>query len=94
MHYPENLKIGDTIGICAPSDGIADLVKQKRLDYAIENLKSKGYKVIETESVRKSVRGRSASPQKRAEELMQLLEDDEVNLIIFASGGDFLIELN
>lgn len=24
MRYPENLKIGDTIGICAPSDGIVE----------------------------------------------------------------------
>ena len=32
MNYPENLKIGDTIGICAPSDGIVDKFKIKRLD--------------------------------------------------------------
>ena len=24
MNYPEKLKIGDTIGICAPSDGISE----------------------------------------------------------------------
>ena len=93
MNYPENLKLGDTIGICAPSDGIAKPEKQLRLDAAINALKNIGYKVIETESVRKSKNGRSASAKKRAEEFMELLENDEVKLIIFATGGDFLCEM-
>lgn len=93
MNYPENLKLGDTIGICAPSDGIAKPEKQLRLDAAINALKNMGYKVIETESVRKSENGRSASAKKRAEEFMDLLENDEVKLIIFATGGDFLCEM-
>ena len=59
MNYPENLKIGDTIGICAPSAGITSPEKILRLDKAIEQLESLGYKVIETESVRKDERGRS-----------------------------------
>ena len=93
MRYPELLKKGDTIGICAPSDGIIDPEKIARLDAAIDNLKNMGYKVIETESVRKSISGRSASSKKRAEEFMSLLENDDVKLIITATGGDFLIEI-
>lgn len=93
MNYPENLKIGDTIGICAPSDGISKEIKQIKLDEAIKALKEMGYKVIETESVRKSENGRSASAKKRAEEFMELLENDDVKLIIFATGGDFLCEM-
>ena len=93
MNYPENLKIGDTIGICAPSAGITSPEKILRLDKAIEQLESLGYKVIETESVRKDERGRSSSPQKRAQEFMELLENDDVKLIIFATGGDFLCEM-
>ena len=34
MNYPEYLKVGDTIGICAPSDGIADEVKIRKLELA------------------------------------------------------------
>lgn len=93
MNYPEKLKIGDTIGICAPSDGISKEIKQIKLDEAIKALKNIGYKVIETESVRKSENGRSASAKKRAEEFMELLENDDVKLIIFATGGDFLCEM-
>lgn len=93
MNYPKKLKIGDTIGICAPSSGIVEPHKIVRLELAIETLKTMGYKVIETASVRKDDRGRSASPEIRAQEFIELLENDDVKLIIFASGGDFLCEM-
>lgn len=93
MNYPENLKIGDTIGICAPSSGIVNPEKQEKLDLAIKALENMGYKVIETASVRKEENGRSASAEVRAKEFMELLENDEVRLIIFATGGDFLCEM-
>ena len=93
MNYPENLKVGDTIGICAPSSGITKPDKILRLEAAVERLESMGYKVIETESVRKGQKGRSASAEVRAKEFMELLENAEIKLIIFASGGDFLCEM-
>lgn len=93
MNYPENLKKGDTIGICAPSGGITKPEKIARLNQAIEQLKSMGYKVVETASVRTSNRGRSASAEVRAKEFMELYENPEVKLIIFATGGDFLCEI-
>ena len=93
MKYPEFLKKGDIIGICAPSDGIIDKDKILRLNEAIKNLNELGFRVIETESVRKSEKGRSASAKRRAEELMYLLENEDVKLIITATGGDFLIEI-
>lgn len=93
MNYPENLKIGDTIGICAPSDGINEPEKIEKLETAIKNLKQMGYKVIETESVRKSDKGRSTSSKKRKEEFMGLWKNDEVKLILYAGGGDFLMEM-
>ena len=93
MNYPENLKIGDCIGICAPSDGITDEKKIQKLELAIMQLKELGYKVIETESVRLSFKGRSSTAEQRAKEFMELLENDEIKLIIFASGGDFLCEM-
>ena len=93
MNYPENLKIGDTIGICAPSAGIVKPEKIEKLNLAIKALENMGYKVLETESVRKDENGRSAKAEIRAKEFMELLENDEVKLIIFASGGDFLCEM-
>lgn len=93
MNYPEKLKIGDTIGICAPSAGIIKPEKIEKLDAAIKQLKSMGYKILETKSVRCDENGRSASAEIRAKEFMELLENTEIKLIIFASGGDFLCEM-
>ena len=93
MNYPENLKIGDTIGICAPSCGIVSSAKQIKLDNAIIQLKELGYKIIETESVRKESKGRSTTAKKRAEEFIDLYKNPDVKLIIFATGGDFLCEM-
>ena len=93
MKYPQNLRIGDTIGITAPSSGINKEIKQKRLDEAIKQLKEMGYKVIETESVRKNYKGRSNNAKQRAKELMELWENKDVKLIIFATGGDYLMEI-
>ena len=93
MNYPENLKKGDTIGICAPSGGISEEDAIKKLELAEKQLQEMGYKIIETESVRKEERGRSASGKQRAKEFMELLENDDVKLIIFAEGGDFLVEM-
>ena len=93
MNYPEFLKIGDLIGICAPSAGIVKPEKIERLNYAIEALENMGYRVIETPSVRCEESGRSASAKVRAEEFMSLLENEAVKLIIFATGGDFLCEM-
>ena len=93
MNYPEKLKIGDTIGICAPSAGIVKPEKIEKLDLAKSALEKMGFKVIETASVRKEENGRSASAEIRAKEFMELLENKEVKLIIFATGGDFLCEI-
>lgn len=93
MNYPEKLKIGDTIGICAPSAGIVKPEKIEKLEFAKKTLEKMGYKVIETASVRREGYGRSTTAKKRAEEFMELLENEEVKLIIFATGGDFLCEM-
>lgn len=93
MIYPEFLKEKDTIGVTAPSDGITDEVKLKRLDNAIKNFEEKGFIIKETPNVRCSFKGRSSSSKERASELESLYEDKEVNAIITSGGGDFLLEM-
>ena len=48
MIYPEFLKEKDTIGVTAPSDGITDEIKLKRLDNAIKSFEDKGFNIKET----------------------------------------------
>ena len=93
MIYPDYIKQGDWIGVTAISDGIANEVKQKRLDNAIKNIRQLGFSVIETPNVRTSIKGRSSSPKERAEQFMSLWEEDRVKAIIMATGGDFAMEM-
>ena len=93
MIYPEFLKEYDTIGVTAPSDGITDEVKLKRLDNAIKNFEKRGFKIKETPNVRYSIKGRSSSSEERARELERLYKDKDVKAIICTSGGDFLLEM-
>lgn len=93
MIYPKFINKGDTIGVPAPSDGITEIGKLKRLDFAIENIKSRGYNIVETESVRKSIKGRSTNSENQAKELEELYTNKDVTSIICVAGGDFLIEI-
>ena len=90
MIYPQFLKKGDTIGICAPSAGVG-----RDLDEYLESikvLKKQGYKIKETKSVRTNSK-RSASAVQRAKEFYDLTSDKNVDMIMFAIGGDYMLEI-
>ncbi len=93
MIYPKFINKKSTIAVTAPSDGIVIPQEQKRLDKAKINLENKGYNVIETKNVRTSKNNRSTSPKERAKQLEELFKNKEVDLIISASGGDFIMEM-
>ena len=92
IRYPDPLKKGDTIGVTAPSSG-AHGVFSSKLDNAINRFEKLGYKVIETDSVRKQNKLVSASPQIRAEEFVELYKNRDVKAIIPPWGGEFLMEI-
>lgn len=93
MIYPKKLFQGTTIGITAPSDGIVDSIKQKRLEHAKQMFQKKGYNILETSHVRHSEKGKSAESLIQAKELESLFQNSQVNYIIAAAGGDFLLEI-
>ena len=93
MIYPKFLKEKDTIGVTAPSDGITDEVKLKRLDNAIKSFEKRSFNIKETPNVRYSIKGRSSTSKKRTEELESLYKDKDVKTIITSGGGDFLLEM-
>ena len=93
MIYPKFIKEQGTIGVTAPSRGITNELDLKRLESAIKNLNEKGFNVIETENVRTDNLGRSSSKEERAKQLESLFLDKEVDAIISASGGDFIMEM-
>ncbi|MGM9878970.1 MAG: S66 peptidase family protein [Bacilli bacterium] len=93
MIYPKFIKNQGTIGVTAPSSGITDKLDLRRLDSAIKNLNAKGFRVIETQNVRTDILGRSTSKEERAKQLENLFLNKDVDVIISASGGDFLMEM-
>jgi len=93
MQYPNLLKKGDTIGICAPSTGAPGEVLSLRLDNAIQNIRALGYNVVETKSVRKTAKCVSASSEVRAKEFMELYESQDAAVIMPPWGGEFLMDI-
>lgn len=93
MIYPRFIKANSTIGITAPSDGNRKETDFIRLDNGCKRLKNMGYKIMETSNVRSSVKGRSSDGKTRAKELEDLFLHEDVDLIVSAKGGDFLMEM-
>ncbi|RKD30013.1 S66 family peptidase [Thermohalobacter berrensis] len=92
IRYPEPLKVGDTIGITAPSSGVTGVISY-RLDNAIKQLQELGYKIVETDSVRRQNKLTSAPPNIRAKEFTSLYLDRDVKAIIPPWGGEFLMSM-
>ena len=85
MKYPEFLRKGDLIGVCAPSAGVGR--KLESFDRSLGTLRAEGYRIRETASVRlDSDRGGNA--QTRGDELNELFADPEVKMVMAASGAE------
>lgn len=93
MIYPKSLKDNDTIGIIAPSNGIIKERKIKALNVAKEHLINNGFIIDESKDIRKSVYGVSNTAKDRAEDFMKYIKNKDIDCIITATGGDFLIEI-
>lgn len=93
MIYPDFIKENDVLAVTAPSDGVSEDIDIRRLDYAIKNLKKRNFQIVEADSVRHSTLGRSADGKKRAEEIQELIENEQVKVIFCVAGGDFLLEM-
>lgn len=92
INFPKPLASGDLIAITAPSSGVPGRL-HPRLDLAIAALKCRGFRVVEGECLRQQVKGASATPQRRAAELMKFLTDPGVAAVMPPWGGELAIEL-
>lgn len=89
MIYPKLLKKNDVIGICPLSAGVGR--KLDRYNKSLQTIKTFGYKIKETKSVRKNALT-AASAKQRVNELNSLVKDSNVKAIVLATGGDFQYE--
>lgn len=84
---PDRLKIGDKIGVIAPSapvigDNIGEIERAKAI---IEN---KGYEVVFSKNLFLNTNGYSATAKEKAEDLNTMFEDSEIKMIWCAKGGE------
>ena len=93
MRYGRFLKENGTIGCCAPSLGITISPYVERQANAIKKFNELGHKVVCSPSVYKMRQFASASAKRRADEFMQMYADENVDYIISAGGGEFMLEI-
>jgi len=82
MKYAELLKIGDTIGVISPSHIAGEADYQK----IAKTLESMGFSVKLGDNIFKNTYGYLASEQERADDLNNMVADNEVKMIIFGGG--------
>ena len=93
MIYPSFIKENDCIGVPAPSAG-ADC--EERINKSLNSkktLEKLGYKLILSENLLKSEKGRSATAKERAKEINDMFSNKDIKMIFCAAGGEFLVEI-
>lgn len=89
--YPAPLRPGDTVGVTAPSSGVADALRP-RLDHNVRWLRERGYEVWVGDCLGDD-RVVSAPKAARAAELTAMLRDPSVRAIVPPWGGELAIDL-
>lgn len=93
MIYPKFLEKGDLIGVPAPSSGAYDELHVKKYENSKRKLENMGYRCVLSKNINKSDKCRSASAEERAEEINEMFENEKIDMIMCASGGEFLVEI-
>ena len=83
---PESLKIGDIIGIVAPSDPlVGDNIEQ--IEIARKKVENAGFKVKFSKNLFANTYGYSATAEEKAEDINTMFKDKEIKMIWCAKGG-------
>lgn len=93
MIYSKFLRNGDCIGVPTPSNGAYDEIHINRYKNAKCKLEKLGYNIILSNNIYNSRKARSAEAKVRAEEINKMFKDDDIDFIICAAGGEFLVEI-
>lgn len=81
--FPKSLELGATIGLATPGSSIT----QKQLDATVEKLEKMGYKTLFSPSVLSEYGYFAGTDRERADELMALFTNKEVDAIMCVRGG-------
>ena len=92
MIYPKFLKENNRIGVPAPSAG-ADNKTKAKFENSIKNMEKLGYKIQASKNLLKCEKGRSSSAIERADEINRMFYSKDIDIILCATGGEFLVEI-
>lgn len=87
MITPNKLKIGDTIGVVAPSNPIIDDNVQE-IEEAKKIIEELGFKVKFSKNLFSNMNSYSASAKEKAEDINEMFNDKDVKMIWCAKGGE------
>lgn len=90
MKYPNFLTLNSQIGVVALSSGVGKYLEEYKK--SLYNIEKYGFKVVETASVRNESEPANTG-EIRAKELDRLVTDPDIDFIMCATGGDFLLEI-
>ncbi len=82
--YPNALRLGDTIGVCAPAGGMIAADEVSEFKNVLEGL---GFNTLFSKNIAQNVGYFSGTDQQRAQDFMDLICNDEVKAIFFLRGG-------
>lgn len=93
MIYPSFIKENNCIGVPAPSAGADCTERINKSLNAKKTLEKLGCKLILSENLLKCEKGRSATAKERAKEINNMFNSKDINMILCAAGGEFLVEI-
>jgi len=93
MIYPKFIKENDCIAVPAPSAGADTIQRKNKMNNARKTLEQVGYKLILSDNVFACEKGRSATAVERATQINNMFADKNINMLLCACGGDFLVEI-
>ncbi|WP_051464945.1 LD-carboxypeptidase [Butyrivibrio sp. FCS014] len=93
IRRPDPIKPGDNIGVTAPSYGPGTEPYRSMYYIAADNIKQRGYGIIEGETLFKTDGiGIATKPDFAAKELVEFYKRDDIDAIISAGGGELMNE--
>ena len=84
---PKRIKIGDTIGVVAPSNPIID-ENIEEINRAKKIMEEKGFKIKFSKNIFSNTNGYSSTAKEKAEDINEMFLDKEVKMIWCAKGGE------
>lgn len=93
MRYPNFIKENSCIGVPTPSSGAGTEERKASILNAKNKLENLGYKIVLSDNIYNSVYGRSADAETRAKEVNMMFESKDIDMVLCASGGEFLVEI-